>query len=370
MAKILFVSEKIHTHSWGLAQSLFETQNEILFLTSKGQQPPENLRQGFQVLNFFSQWSSIEALRFLPLFWQSQIDAIYFFLDSDHLNSAQSLLFRMSQLFPNIVLSTTTMNLSSGLEKKSNFRRLVQRSDLVTTPTATMLSKLRGLNASKNQIRGLIPPLVQIQHWTEKNKSEKVLKIVEITQEKKIILIPIQLKNFDVEDLNPLSEVQNAFFIFYGSFENLPTARRKKIHAEISEKLGSYWTLSGELNVTELQELVQISSFLFLSGLDLNPVELAHFFQLALASPTVVILDEGQLELYPPVWTPGENALILPQNRFQIRADEVASQIKAFHSPSRPLQDKNRALIQKLTDSPSNEIRRLFNKALSMKSSS
>ena len=154
-----------------------------------------------------------------------------------------------------------------------------------------------------------------------------------------------------------------------GSFNSEKLARRKKIQDEIQQKIGATWILTGELDKIERQQLVEIVSFVYLAGLNLGPVPLSDYLQMALASSTPVVIDEGQKELYPPIWTHGENCILLPRNRFQIKAQVLADQIRNFPSRSQ-FQDKNRALMQSLVDSPTNEIRRLFNKALSVKSSS
>ncbi|MEK6773781.1 MAG: hypothetical protein AABY64_07565 [Bdellovibrionota bacterium] len=362
MAKILFVSEKINDTSWTLATALKSNNNEVLFLTSHGQNV--QTEQNIQILGYFKKWSTLEALRFLPMLLTAKIDIVHFLLETDNLNAAQSFLSTACLALPRLAISTSLLNISNGLTRKNPVRYLLERSDLVTAPTVDMLAQLRGLNVKNlKQLRGVIPPIIPSKYEIQdKETSGRIAHLLVSTEKKDFIIVPLQSREYQSHELAlpPLIALSKKFFlIFQGSLQDWTVSERKLWEKVTTEKLGHNWCLSGNLDTQEENDLLEKSCGLFLAGHDLPPLKMTQWLGRSAHSGTTLIVDDRQTRLYPGLWEHQKNSWVFS------RVD-LASEIERWIESGPPSLSSNLTeslrLRQDLLDAPLNELHRLYNR--------
>ncbi len=364
MAKILFVSEKINNNSWSLASALKLQGNEVHFLTTKNQAVTQP--HSFEILSFFNHWNTFEALRFLPFLAIGKYDVVHFLLESDRLNKAQSLLTTLSYSIPNLLLSTSLLDISTGLTRKNPVRYLLERSHLVTAPTIEMLAQLRGLNIKNHkQLRGILPPIIPFfREDLISSSSDKTNSFATTAEKKEFAVVPlIHIKNQSHEKfLLPLIELSKKFFIiFLGSLEGWPVSERKIWEKYITTKIGQDWCLSGQLPLEQEKDVLNSSAALFLAGQDLSPLIMTEWVGKSASSNTALIIDDRQTRLYPGLWEHKKNAWIF--SRVDLSTD-VERWVKTgpfllSSTLSESLNEK-----QNLLDAPLNELQRLYNRLI------
>lgn len=362
MAKILFISEKINDTSWSMATALKSQNNEILFLTSRGQNvPTEN---HIQVLSFFKKWNALEVLRFFPMLVTSRTDVVHFVLESDQLNTAQSLMTSACVALPQTLISTSLLNISNGLSRRNPARYLIEHSDLVTAPTIDMLAQLRGLNIKKRkQIRGIIPPIISAGKENHLDEiGEKVSQLLLATTQTPFILVPLlepKLQNQEHVLASLVTLSRKFFLVFEGTLKDWPVPQRKLWEQTMTEKLGNNWCISGELKSAEELELLEKAKALFLAGQEFTPSQIIHWVGLSSRSKAPIIIDDRQTRLYPGLWEHQKNSWIF--SRVDLPGD-LARWLEA--GPPALSSNLRETLQQKqdLLDAPLNELHRLYNR--------
>lgn len=364
MAKILFVSEKINENSWPIATALKAQNNEVLFLTSRDQNI--QTEQNIQIMSYFKKWNTLELIRFLPILLTAKIDVVHFLLESDQLNTAQSILTSTCVALPQTLISTSLLNITHGLSRKNPARYLVEQSDLVTAPTVDMLAQLRGLNIKNlKQIRGVMPPIItyaQAKETHSTETSEKMENLLLATVKKEFVVVPLLDPEYQTHErvLAPLMALGQRFFIvFKGTLKNWSVTQRKLWEKAMTEKLGSYWCLSGEISAEDEHELLEKSYALFLAGQEFSPCAITRWVTRASQANTAIIVDDRQTRLYPGLWEHQKNSWIF--SRLDLTAD-LERWIQA--GPPSLSSSLSESLRQKqdLLDAPLNELHRLYNR--------
>lgn len=364
MAKILFVSEKINDVSWPIATALKLQNNEVLFLTSRDQ--IVKTENNIQIMSYFKKWNTLELIRFLPILMTTKIDVVHFLLESDDLNTAQSILSSACVAMPQTLISTSLLNITQGLSRRNPVRYLVEQSDLVTAPTLDMLAQLRGLNIKNlKQVRGILPPIISYSKAKEFHSdsiSEKMENLLSATVKKDFIVVPLVSPKYQTYEqvLAPLVSLSKKFFIIFdGTLKDWPLTQRKLWEKALTEKLGSQWCLSGEINADDEHDLLEKSYALFLAGQEFAPCEITRWVTRASQANTSIIVDDRQTRLYPGLWEHQKNSWIF--SRLDLAMDLErwiqAGPPSLSSSLSESLRQK-----QELLDAPLNELHRLYNR--------
>lgn len=374
MAKIILVTEKVNSTSWPLALSLKAQQHEVIFLTSFGEEAANT--DGIRFMAYFKKWSFLEAIRVLPMLFSYEPQVLHIILDQAPLKGAHAVLASYAKSHPLMVLTTSLLQFERRLRTGSPTRLLLQESDIVTCPSVDSLAKLRGMSVrSKKQGRGILPPALDLYESTlleqphyEAHESEIVAgeNLSSQLKDESYFVIPCFEKSFDPDGLyfRRLARLaETHFVVLWGSNQDWPLRSRKQFETWMeSQGLADRWMFSGALPKALERELLKNTQCLILAGIRLSPQAISQFYLKAIQSNTPLALDSKQASVHAHLWLKNINCWIL--NHEALDKEFSSFLTKESFRPPESLQEKlteNRHL----TDTPLNELNRLYTRALS-----
>jgi hypothetical protein len=371
MAKVILVSDKVNSTSWPLALSLRAQQHEVVFLTSFGESVEDD--HGIRFLPFFKRWSFLEAVRLIPRLFTYEPQILHFILENTRVQPAFAVLATYAKSHPMMILTTSLLHLERRLHPRNPMRWLLQESDIVTCPSVEALAKLRGLNVrSKKQGRGILPPALDLYEnslltddaveepasITQKHWSEKL-------HQAPYFVVPCYEKGFSKEApffkrLRKIAEIH--FVVLLGTNQEWPLRHRRQFEQWMDEEgLGECWMFSGDLSANQEKELLRETQSLILAGLPLNPEEISQFYLRAIQCNTPLVLDSKQASVHAHLWQKNVNCWILSYEYLEKELREFLQR-----DDYRPPESLKEMLTQDrhLTDTPVNELNRLYTRAL------
>lgn len=374
MAKIILVTEKVNSTSWPLALSLKAQQHEVIFLTSFGEEATN--ADGIRFMAYFKKWSFLEAIRILPMLFSYEPQVLHIILDQNPLTAAHAVLASYAKSHPLMVLTTSLLQFERRLRAGSPTRLLLQESDIVTCPSVDSLAKLRGMNVrSRKQGRGILPPALDLYESSlfeephyEEVESETVAQesLSHQLKDEPYFVIPCFEKNFSADSLyfRRLARLaETHFVVLWGSSQSWPLRSRKQFETWMeSQGLANRWMFSGALPHSLEKELLKNAQCLILAGIKLSPQAISQFYLKAIQSNTPLALDSKQASVHAHLWRKNINCWIL--NHESLDKEFSTFLTKENFRPPESLQEKlteNRHL----TDTPLNELNRLYTRALS-----
>ncbi len=361
MAKILLVCDQVTPTSWELAQALKSQQHQVIFLTGR-EQTVENTN-GIDFMAFFKNWNAMEVARLLPTLVSMQPQIVHFVLESDRVTAAHLGLWGFAKARRSIVFTLTFLHVEKGLSRGQWVRYLVQQSDIVTCPSIDSLALLRGINIKTiRQGRAVLPPVLSFQEATSV-PSDQDLEVEELLSGEPYLVRPFSQNHFDPQApffIELLQAMKIHVVVLLGSQDHWNLRERKQFQAWLqSEGLETRWLLTGHHSIEDAGHLIKNAEAIWLSNLDLSPIELTDYFLKAIDTTSTLILDSSQELLHAPLWRNGQNCWIQDQPAAQFFADKS---LKLAYQLDRHSMER-----KSLVDAPLNELNRLYNKALSQK---
>ncbi len=374
MAKIILVTEKVNSTSWPLALSLKAQQHEVTFLTSQGEEAANT--NGIRFMAYFKKWSFLEALRILPVIFSYEPQVLHIILDQGGLTSAHAVLASYAKSHPLIVLTTSLLHFERRLRAGSPTRLLLQESDIVTCPSVDSLARLRGMSVrSKKQGRGILPPALDLyestlleQPYYEEPESKIIIdeSLSQQLKDEPYFVIPCFEKNFSATDVffRRLARIaETHFVVLWGSNQDWPVRSRKQFETWMeSLGLADRWMFSGALPHPLEHELLQNTQCLILAGIKLSPQAISQFYFKAIQCNTPLALDSKQASVHAHLWQKNINCWIL--NHESLDREFGTFLTKENFRPPESLKAKL-SEDRHLTDTPLNELNRLYTRALS-----
>ncbi len=373
MAKIILVTEKVNSTSWPLALSLRAQQHEVIFLTSYGEEASN--ADGIRFMAYFKKWSFLEGLRILPMLFSYEPQVLHIILDQTPLKGAHAVLASYAKSHPLMVLTTSLLQFEKRLRVGSPTRLLLQESDIVTCPSIDSLAKLRGLSVrSKKQGRGILPPALDLYESTLLDESSHEDHETEIAveenwsqylHEEPFFVVPCFEKCFSENSpfFHRVARIaETRFVVLLGSNQNWPLRNRKFFEQWMeTQGLKDRWMFSGALSHSLEKELMKQTQSLILAGIKLSPQAISQFYLKAIQCNTPLTLDSKQASTHAHLWQKNVNCWIL--NHESLNREFVSFLMKENFRPPESLQDKL-SEDRHLTDTPLNELNRLYTRAL------
>ncbi len=361
MAKILLVCEKVTSTAWELAQALKSQQHQVIFLTGHGESVEQT--DGIEFMAYFKSWSALEAARLMPNLVSMNPQIVHFVLESDRVSPAHLFIWGFAKARSSVVFTLTLLHIERALLPRSWLRYLVQHSDIVTFPSIGSLALLRGINIkSERQGRAVLPPVLSFQEGPIISSDED-LEFEELLSGEPYLVRPFLQGPFDPEApffKELLGALRFYKVVLFGSQDHWSLRQRKQFQSWLQDEgFGSRWLLTGHRSIEDAGHLIKNAEALWLSDLDLPPIELTEYFLKAIESTSTLILDSHQELLHAPLWRSGHNCWI---------KEELAASFFANKPLKLPYeQDRHSVERKDLVDAPLNELNRLYNKALSQK---
>jgi hypothetical protein len=367
MAKIVLLGRHLHHTVWPLAQSLQAQQHQVYLVTSRDVEVHESSAD-VSVMTFFKTWSAWEALKFIPILLNLNPQIFHLVLEKDHVSAAEWLLAYVAQTLPHCVVTTSFLDPERGLRKKTWLKFLVQHSDIVTCPSIETLGHLRGLQVhSRRQNRGLLPPILDsLSRRAPQNAkaTEELSLLTAKIKTKQTLALPFTLDpdglSFQLKVLLRQISTQRHILLL-GSWDSWPVRTRKKLIRQL-EKNSVSWTLSGFQTSEANQQLLSACEALWLAELTLSPTSYTEYIWLAWQSGITPVIDTSQAIMHSGIWKDGINCHILKKNRSKSEVDRILS-LPNLRTPEHLSPQCARDLI----DHSTNDLNRLYNKALSEK---
>ncbi len=366
MAKILLVSKKVTRTAWQLAEALKSQQHEVIFITSHGESVPYS--NDIDFMAYFKNWSALEIARLLPNLISKSPQIVHFVLESEKITAAHLGLWSFAKVQNSVVFTLSLLHLEKGLNDRNWVRYLVQQSDIVTCPSIDSLALLRGVNIkSKRQGRAVLPPVLSF-HEESILTTDEDLEFEDLLQGHPYLVRPFLQNNFDphapfFQEL--LKTLKLCKVVLLGSQDNWNLRERKQFQTWLqNEGLENQWFLTGHQSAHESRHLIKNSEALWLSDLDLSPIELTEYFLAAIDTHSTLILDHHQELLHAPLWRNSENCWIFESFELSQKLSLNLSQKSLGLKLTYEL-DRHSVERKDLVDAPLNELNRLYNRALS-----
>ena len=367
MAKIILVSKHIHATTWQLAQSLRAQQHEVVVLTSRHEEPPEN-NSSIELMTYFKKWSVLEGLRIIPGLFGLQPQILHIVLDEDRMNAAQIVLSTFAKSHPACVLTTSLLDIRRGLRKSNPVRYLIEESDIITCPTIETLGQLRGLNVrSTNQGRGILAPALDLKYKnivdTYADGSEAQL-LMDLS-EQKYIVVPFREERFnpDSDSFHRIRILAQKYKVaLWGSYSHWPLRDRKRFAAWMEKHdCGNSWIVTGTLSPHLSRILLEKSTAFMIAGQKFTPVEMTEYYRRAIQAQATLILDSRQTSVHADLWKNAVNCWVLSTHNVQ---KDLVKLIARSHLGLPETLSEDTARSSHLVDSSINELNRLYNRAL------
>ncbi len=345
MAKIALITQTLSPQSLGLAQALQFHRHDVIMITSRDQNVPDEL--GFEVLTYFKTWSAIEALKFFPRIL-GQAPEIWHFVfsnrEKDKPSPAQWLLAQLARALPRRVVAASFYE---SLLHISKIRMLpmLHCCDIVTTATRENLMYLKRKDWLPPHCETeVLPPFLHSQV----NQSPQTLD----------------------QDLKQLMKIAEPFLLLPS--EKLPDLEWDQILGKVqilvcgqrpaSKSIPGVYYVGSSLNDFQFVEVLKKSLGLLSAFEDFSLIELLRFQRLCQQTKTPVLANRRQVEALPGFAVEHRNGFVVTQisNLRQLLNENPKLDLHA------PLFDSIRS---DLADSALNELNRLYSKVQHLKSS-
>ncbi|HWU43455.1 MAG TPA: hypothetical protein VN132_08455, partial [Bdellovibrio sp.] len=308
MAKIILVSKHVTPTSWQLAQALRSQQHEVVILTSRNEEPLDDLHN-IQFMAYFKKWNFLEGLKIIPGLFGLQPQILHLILDDDRMNRAQMLLSTFAKSHPSCVLTTSLLNIRFGLRRTNPVRYLVEESDIVTCPTVEALGQLRGLNVRANQQgRGILAPALDFRNGSLEDlyADGSEARLIADLADEKYFVVPFRQPHFNPESENLIrirTLAQKHKVVLWGSYSHWSLRDRKQFagwmaHFECEKR----WVVTGSMPVHLSRYLLENATAFVLAGQKFTPVEMTEYYMRAIQSQAVMILDSRQTSVHSDLW--------------------------------------------------------------------
>jgi hypothetical protein len=374
MAKIILVTEKVNSTSWPLALSLKAQQHEVIFLTSHGEECAN--ADGIRFMAYFKKWSFLEALRILPILFTYEPQVLHIILDHGKMTGAHAVLASYAKSHPLMVLTTSLLQFEKRLRLGNPTRLLLQESDIVTCPSVDSLARLRGLSVrSKKQGRGILPPALDLYESTLLEGPHYEDAEAEVMAEENwglqlkdeaYFVTPCFEKTFSEDSLffrRLASVAESRFVVLLGSNQDWPLRSRKQFEQWMeAQGLKDRWMFTGSLPNNLEKDLLKQCQCLILAGHKLSPQAISQFYLKSIQCDTPLVLDSKQASVHAHLWQKNINCWIL--NHESLDKEFATFLLKDNFRPPQSLQAKL-SQNRHLTDTPLNELNRLYTRALS-----
>lgn len=374
MAKIILVTEKVSSTSWPLALSLRAQQHDVIFLTSHGENAADT--NDIRFMAYFKSWSFLEGLRILPMLFSYEPQVLHIILEKGQLTAAHAVLAAYAKSHPLMVLTTSLLQFDRRLRRGNPARLLLQESDIVTCPSVDSLAKLRGLSVrSRTQGRGILPPALDlygntlVEEPTSEDERAEILaeeNWASQLNEEPYFVIPCFEKNFNPEStfFRRVARIaETHFVVLMGSNQDWHLRNRKQFGQWMEDRgMKDRWMFSGHLPRAIERDLLKHAQCLILAGIKLSPQEISQFYLKSIQCNTPLVLDSKQASVHAHLWQKDVNCWIL--NHETLDREFGNFLIKQNFRPPQSLQ-MNLSQNRHLTDTPLNELNRLYTRALS-----
>ena len=310
MSKILFVTQTLTIDSLNQIEIIKRSGHEFCVVTSQSEKKAE-LKHS-DTLYFFTKWSFLELIRFLPSFMSINPDIVHVFVDSQSSAKAANFFASLTQLFNKIFSLQFFLSEDSFLKLKQ-IRKLVYLADVVAGPHRSFLYNLRGMKAkNKYQIKGVIPPVLHLKSYSPSKplnpRQENEFKAYEI-------LLPLKKNSYDERLIYQLA--QNYSILFFFEMDAWTPLELKKLNHSLSLNSCRPWRLFPVESLKDLTNIPQGPFYFWLAGLTFELDECIQFFQFGLTRNMKIIMDQTQAKLYPDFWEHNSMAIILNENKIK-----------------------------------------------------
>ena len=362
MAKIVLLSRNSKHTTWPLVLSLKSQQHQVHLITDRNIDISDSA--GIEIMSYFKSWSLLEAVRLMPTFLSINPQIFHLILEKDELSAAEIFLSYMAQSLPHCVVTTSLLDLENGVRKNRWLKSIIKKSDIVTFPSVETLGHLRGLNIqNKRQNRGLLPPLLS-QEPVGLEKSQVFSELRNWIHEKQTLALPMIFNpKENSEELFQLLEKLGKTYhlLFLGSWNNWSVRARKKFSARM-QRMNINWTISETLQSNDSQKLLESCQALWLAGLTMSPTEYTQNLWNSWKAQVPLVIDMTQAAMHSGLWKDQVNVHILRNDVFSTELDRILAK-KTLKTPEMLTIQTTRDL----TDHSTNDLNRLYNKALSEK---
>lgn len=362
MSKIVLLSRNIKHTTWPLAVSLQAQQHQVYLITDRKAEI-DNV-SGIEVLSYFKNWSLLEALRILPTLLAINPQIFHLVLEKDEISKAEILLSYMAQSFPRCIVTTSLLDLRKGIRENHWIKSLVEKSDVVTFPSLEAWGHLRGLNIrNRRQNRGLMPPLVGLPAKLNPSFEHSGEIKAWIRQRSTLAMPLISEQDINSKEIGELLQrlAVKYHLLFLGTFKEWSLSARKKWTHRL-KKLGIHWIVSETVNYSQGQKLIESCEGLWLAGLPLSPIEYTENLWMSWGARVPVVIDLTQASMHAGLWQDSVNSHIIKTQSWKQDLDKLLSK-RSLELPNLLSPQTSRSLL----DNSTNDLSRLYNKALSEK---
>lgn len=242
-----------------------------------------------------------------------QPDLLYFLLPNEKINFTERLLFKTLANLPNIKVAVS-MTDKVLINKSRSLSQLIKRADFLTFASRDCLSSMRGFSStSKRQFRALLTPQVLIRDAPSEKKSE-VFEFLKYLAQEKLWVTPWNLKYF-IQHLSFFEGMaKQKTWVFTGDRSHW-TFHDHQWFQECTKSWNFKPIWFHFSHDSDLMELLKHSEVFLMAGLELSPLQLGRFSQLAVMTGVFTILDTHQIEAFSGLWTVGDNCELLEKDQ-------------------------------------------------------
>ena len=347
MAKIALISKDLQPQVINLATQLSTHRNEVIVMTSRHCEIPENLP--IQVIRPFQKWSALEALRLFTRLMGNMPEVFHFvFTNANQTPTmAHFVLGQILQPIPGRVVASSFFHSPNEL---SHFRMklFLRGHHLVTWGTsAHLIHARRELALSNRSITEVIPPLSNENLQSTENHSSQMEQLLNSLGN--FLLVPGSPDDFYKKFKKGELFLEHKLKLVFLS--ERPEAKRHQLEV---------FYLGNPVGV-DLLYAIQKSRGILLAFSDLSLLELQQFYQWSRLTGTPLLVRPRQTEMHHGIVTENKTGWILESGEHSLREllrnnPELRIQRKQDQQP-----------MLDLVDSTMNELNRLYHKAIALR---
>lgn len=350
MSKILFVTQKLTPNSLNQIEIIKRSGHEFTVVTSQSEKNKGLVHS--DTLYFFTRWSFLELIKFLPPFMIINPDIVHVFVDSKPSVRIADFFSALAKLFQKIFSLQFFLSEDTFL-KIPRAKKLIYHADIVTGPHRTFLYHLRGMKTkNKYQIKGVIPPVLQLSRPSSgTNLNSEVEKEFDSYQ----ILLPLKKGSFNEQLIILLA--QRFSLLLAIDLATWSAQEIKKLNHLLTVNQCRSWRLFPLANsLSELDNIPKASLSFWIAGLEFELEEYIQFFEFSLDRRMKIVMDHTQARLYPDLWEHNPVASIATKS-------DILNFISSFNLDTASDKDWQDPLNTKsLVDISVNEFNRLISK--------
>jgi hypothetical protein len=348
MSRIALITKKLHPQVINLAQQLVLHRHDVVVITGR-EQTPQNPTE-FEIIYPFKKWSALEAIRLFPRLLGQMPDVFHFVFTepNETPTMAHFILSRLVLPIPRRVIASSFFHSPSEM---SHFRLkyFLPASQLVTWGTsAHLLRARRSLKISRNTVSEVLPPLSPFSGNQAAQPSHEIQYLCQSFG--KYFLIPGGPESFfDRVNLGEFHFDEKYKLVFLSA---RPDERKQNIEVFYLHDLPS----------PDLEYAICKAKGILLSFSDLSLLELMQYYQWSASSKTPLLVRPQQTEMFPGLVKDQKTGWVLHNGERSLR--ELIRQNPLLRLPKKPDEEPSFEII----DSTMNELNRLYNKAIALRS--